>query len=81
MYKSQELELACGESEVTYYSLCNIRAKNKPTQYYAACTTFRVPLSEFLGDKEKRQILQRFISLNGKFLREQNRQSKLQGVN
>ena len=79
VYKSEELGLACGESEVTYNSLCYIKAKNKPTQYYAACTTFRIPTSEFLGDKEERHILP--ISHKGKFLREQNRLSKLQGVN
>ena len=52
--KSEELELACGESEVRYRSLCYIRAKNKPTRYYVASTTFRVTPSEFLGDKEER---------------------------
>ena len=81
VYKSQELELACGESEVTYYSLCYIGAKNKPMQYYATCTTFRVPPSEYLGGKEECQILQWFIIHKGKFLREQNRLWKLQGVN
>ena len=79
--KSEELELACGESEVTYNSLYQIKAKNKPTQYYASSTTFCVPLSELLGDKEERQILQWFITHKSKFLREQNRLSKLQGVN
>ena len=49
VYKSEELELTCGESQVTYHSLCYIRTKNKPTQCYAASTTFRVPPSEFLG--------------------------------
>lgn len=81
VYKSEELELACGESEVMYHSLCYIRANNKPTQYYAASTTFRVPPSEVLGDKEKCQILQWFITHKGKFLREQSTLSNLNGMN
>ena len=44
-------------------------------------TTFCVPPSEFLGDKEERRILQWFITHKSKFLREQNKISKLQGVN
>ena len=47
VYKTEELELTCGESQVTYHSLCYIRTKNKPTLYYAASTTFLVPPSEF----------------------------------
>lgn len=81
VYKSEELELACGESEVRYRSLCYIRAKKKPKQYYVAITTFRIPPSEFFGDKEELKILQWFITHKSKFLREQNRLSKLQGVN
>lgn len=81
VYKSEELELACRESEVMYHSLCYIRANNKPTQYYAASTTFRVPPSEVLGDKEECQILQWFITHKGKFLREQNTLSNLNGMN
>ena len=33
VYKSEELEFACGEIEVTYHSLSYVRANNKPTQY------------------------------------------------
>ena len=51
--------------------LCYLRTENKSTKYYAACTTFRVPPSEFLGDKEERQILQWFITHKGEFLKEQ----------
>ena len=78
VYKSEELELTCGESQVSYHSLCYIRTKNKPTQYYSASKTFRVPPSEFLGDKEERQILQWFITRKGEFLKEQYALSNLQ---
>ena len=62
VYKSEELKLTCGESQVTYHSLCYKRTKNKPTQYYVASTNFRVPPLGFLGVKEERQILQWFIT-------------------
>ena len=78
VYKSEKLELTCGESQVSYHSLCYIRTKNKPTQYYAARTTFPVPPSKFLGDKEERQILQWFITHKGAFLKEQYALSNLQ---
>ena len=78
VYKSEELELTCGESQVTFYSLCYIITKKKPTQYYAASTTFRVPPSEFMGDKEERQSLQWFIIHKGEFLKEQYMLSNLQ---
>ena len=78
VYKNAELELTCGESQVSYHSLCYIRNTNKPTQYYATSTTFPVPPSEFLGDKEERQILQWFITHKGKFLKEQYALSNLQ---
>ena len=59
-------------------SFCYIRTKDKPTQYYAARTTFPFPPLEFLGDKEERQILQWFITHKGEFLQEQYTISNLQ---
>ena len=46
VYKSEELELTCRESQVKCHSLCYVRTKNKPKLYYAASTTFRIPPSE-----------------------------------
>ena len=49
VYKSEELELACGESEVMYHSLWYIRANNKPTQYYACKYDFPRPTVRIFG--------------------------------
>ena len=57
-------------SDISQSLLC--KAQNRPTQYYATRTTFRVPPSKFLQGKEERRILQWFITHKGEFLKEQS---------
>lgn len=68
IYKSEEEEVESSDSKVTYFSLCYIRRNNKPTRYYVSTTIFRVPPSEFLGEKEERDIIRWFVHQKGKFL-------------
>lgn len=70
VYRSSEIELSTGESQVTYYSLCYKKNSNG-TQYYVASTKLLVPPSEFLGEKEELKVLQWLTKDKGKFLRGQ----------
>jgi len=76
VYKSEELELTCRESQVKCHSLCYIRTKNKPKLYYAAITTFRIPPSEL-----ESQILHWFSTHKGQSPKEQNTLSNLHRKN
>lgn len=76
VYKSEELELTCRESQVKSHSLCYIRTNNKPKLYYAASTTFRIPPSELEG-----QTLHWFSTHKGQSPKEQNTLSNLHRKN
>lgn len=67
VYRTSEIELCTGESQVTYYSLCYKKNTNG-TQYYVASAKLQVPPSEFLGEKEEPKVLQWFIKDKGNFL-------------
>ena len=70
IYRSSEVELCNGHSQVTYYSLCYKR-KSSGTTYFVASAKFQVPPSEFLGEKEEFKVIQWFSKDKGKFLRDQ----------
>ena len=70
IYRSTEVELSNGHSQVTYYSLCYKR-KTSGTTYYVASAKFQVPPSEFLGEREECKVIQWFSRDKGKFLRNQ----------
>lgn len=57
IYRTTDIELADGNSEVTFYSLVYLK-KNFRTRYFASETSFVVPPSQFLGDREENEIIQ-----------------------
>jgi len=69
IYRSSEIELCNGDSQVTYYSLC-CKRKTNGTNYFVASAKFQVPPGEFLGEEEVIVILW-FSKDKGKFLRGQ----------
>ena len=70
IYRSTEIELCNGDSQVTYFSLCYKR-KTSGTNYFVASAKFQVPPGEFLGEEEELKLIQWFCKDKGKFLRSQ----------
>ena len=68
IYRTTDIELENGDSKVTFYSLCYVKAK-AGTKYFVSELTFLVPPWNFLGDTEETTIVQWLSSDKGKFLR------------
>ncbi len=56
IYRTMDKELPNGDSEVTFYSLCYIKASPNTT-YFVSEISFVVPPWRFLGDNEEREII------------------------
>ena len=70
IYRTTDIELADGSSEVTFYSLVYLK-KNFRTRYFASETSFVVPPSQFLGDREENEIIQWLRKDKAAFFKEQ----------
>ena len=57
IYRSTDIELANGNSQVSFYSLSYIK-KNMRTSFFVAKSLFVVPPYMFLGDHEEAKIVQ-----------------------
>lgn len=69
IFRTEDIELPDGNSEVTFYSL--VYVNGKPTKYFVSRSVFVVPPSYFLGDKEDALIIQWLKSDKAVFLRQQ----------
>ena len=67
VYRTEEAELTCGQSEIIFHSLCYVKRK-KETEHFEAVVAFRIPPSEFFGEKEELAVLQWLKTDKGKFL-------------
>ena len=71
IYRTTDIELADGNSEVTFYSLSYIE-RSLRTRYFVSRSVFVVPPSNFLGDSEEERILQWLIKDKVSFFRQQS---------
>lgn len=69
IYRTADIELANGNSEVTFYNLCYTKEKPK-TRYFLSVTTFTIPPWNFLGDEEEIKIIRCLSGDKGRFLRQ-----------
>ena len=70
IYRTTDIELADGNSEVTFYSLAYLKRKGRTT-YFASKAVFLVPPSQFLGDREEDMIIQWLKKDKALFFQEQ----------
>ena len=69
IYRTTDIELENGDSKVTFFNLCYIKAK-AGTKYFVSELTFIVPPWNFLGDTQEATIVQWLSSNKGTFLRD-----------
>lgn len=70
IYRSTDIELANGNSQVSFYSLCYIK-KNMRTSFFVAKSLFVVPPYMFLGDHEEAKIVQWLTKDKASFFKQQ----------
>ena len=68
IYRTQDMELANGTSEVSFYSLCYC-TNGFQKSYFLQTITISVPPTHFLKDYETAQIVQWLRARKGQFLR------------
>jgi len=70
VYRTTDIELPNGDSEVTFYSLCYIK-RNLGTRYFMMKSVFVVLPDEFLADNEEAKIIQWLTKNKASFFKQQ----------